>query len=640
MRVVAVGVAAFLRAASCAKVTARVPYLADGVLCSGFMTYNDEKCSSGNKCPAVMIVHDWNGMNEYEMARACMIADMGYVAFAADIYGVDTPVATMTDWMAASGSHASNATKYMNKIHGAFTTMLEYDFVDADRLAAVGYCFGGTGLINVAMVGHDGFPGVTFPSGLLGVVSYHGGLSQGYAAPQSGSRPKLLLHSGGKDDSNEHISKLTDDLESVSASYEISRYGPRVLHSFTEWDANVPGMAMYDARADELSWSATDHFFHELFFSGVDPQTGLSHSSASDYEQRDVSYVADGVDCLGHLVYYAGKCTSAEKCPAVIIIPDWNGMNEYEKVRASMLAEAGYVAFAADIYGVDTPVENMQHWMAASGSHRSNATKFMNKIHGAIAKVMEYDFVDTDKMAAIGYCFGGTGLINLAMVGHTGLPGISFPPGLLGVVSFHGGISSGYAAPQSGSRPLILVHSGGKDDSNDDIAKLTDDFESVGASYEITRYGSSVFHSFTEWGANAPGFSMYDARADFRSWSDTMDFFHELFLMGDQGTRKPSAEQCGMGTASMEGHSEYTCGEIKEAYRSSRCCRNPDRAFTLKSHRRMSAVADTKDTAAQLLAFLDSSLKQARAEGGVAKGRELAAKIRDIAAPYGAASGV
>lgn len=217
----------------------------------------------------MVIVQDWNGMNDYEKKRARMIADAGYVAFAADIYGVDTPKATMSDWIAASSAHSSNATKYMKKIHGAFTKLLTYDVVDSAKLAALGYCFGGTGMVNLAMVGHGGVPGVTFPSGLLGVVSYHGGLSSGYAAPVSGTRPKLLLHSGGKDDANDKISKLTDDLESVGATYEINRFGSNVLHSFTEWSANTPGQAKYDARADGRSWSDTMHFLQEIFKGGT-----------------------------------------------------------------------------------------------------------------------------------------------------------------------------------------------------------------------------------------------------------------------------------------------------------------------------------------------------------------------------------
>jgi len=137
--------------------------------------------------------------------------------------------------------------------------------------------------------------------------------------------------------------------------------------------------------------------------------------------------------------------------------------------------------------------------------------------------------------------------VNLAMVGHTGFPNIAFPEGLLGVVSFHGGLSNGYAAPQNGtSRPKLLLHSGAKDDTNADISNLTDDLEGVGAIYEIARYGPNVLHSFTEWDSAVPGTAMYDPRADFRSWHDTMDFLKELFSGEDMGTTKPTAAQCNM----------------------------------------------------------------------------------------------
>jgi len=480
-------------------------------------------------------------MNDYEKQRAYMLAQQGYVAFAADIYGVDTPTETMADWIAASGAHRNNATKFMGKIHGAISRVMEYDFVDATKLASVGYCFGGTGLINVAMAGHTGFDGFDFPTGLLGMASFHGGLSSGYVAPQSGTtRPKLLVHSGGQDDSNEDISKLTDDLESVSATYEIVRYGPGVVHSFTEWDANSPGQSMYDAMADSRSWDATVHFFEELFTTGVSPPGKPDLATVpSDYTHEVVPYVADGVDCEGFVIYDHTKCSNETQCPAVVIIQDWNGMNDYEKQRAYMLAQQGYVAFAADIYGVDTPTETMADWIAASGAHRNNATKFMGKIHGAISRVMEYDFVDATKLASVGYCFGGTGLINVAMAGHTGFDGFDFPTGLLGVASFHGGLSAGYVAPKSGTtRPALLVHSGAQDDSNEHIENLTDDLESVSAIYEISRYGSGVVHSFTEWDASTPGQSEYNARADHRSWLKTMDFFHELFSGESPGTSK------------------------------------------------------------------------------------------------------
>eukprot|EP00927_Polykrikos_kofoidii_P073612 TRINITY_DN6962_c0_g1_i7.p1 TRINITY_DN6962_c0_g1~~TRINITY_DN6962_c0_g1_i7.p1 ORF type:complete len:621 (-),score=69.08 TRINITY_DN6962_c0_g1_i7:253-2115(-) len=527
------------------KVMMRVPYEADDVACNGFIAYDDQKCTDVSKCPGVVIVQDWNGMNEYEMARACMIADMGYVAFAADIYGVDTPVDNMQDWMSASRSHSSNATKYMRKINGAFSKLLEYGFVHGDKLAAMGYCFGGTGLVNVAMAGHSGVEGVVFPPGLSGVISFHGGLTSGWMQPKQGTRPKLLLHSGGKDDANDAIANLTNDLESVGAVYEIARYGSMVVHTFTEWDAKVPGRSMYDALTDARSWSASLHFLKELFTTGVaaigKPDMG---SIPVDFKEENVSYLADGTDSMGYMIYNQSKCTVGSPCPGVIIVQDWNGMNEYEKERAYMIADLGYVAFAADIYGVDTPAETMSDWMAASTKHNSNATMYMGKIRDSFSKLLDYGFVHSDKLAAIGYCFGGTGLVNVAMAGHSGLPGVIFPSGLLGVVSFHGGLSRGWTSPANGTRPKLLLHSGGEDDTNTDISKLTDDLESISATYELTRYGPNVVHSFTEWDSNMPGRAMYDARADFRSWADTIDFLQEIFSGQTGGTQKPSSEQC------------------------------------------------------------------------------------------------
>mmetsp|Transcript_66861 Transcript_66861/g.207067 ORF Transcript_66861/g.207067 Transcript_66861/m.207067 type:complete len:594 (+) Transcript_66861:100-1881(+) len=525
------------------KVEMDVSYMADGVDSLGFMTYDDSLCTSTSKCPLVVIVQDWNGMNEYEKERACMVADMGYVAFAADIYGVNTPKTTMAHWMAASGMHRQNMTMYMSKIHGAIAKAMSYAFVDSAKIAAMGYCFGGTGLINLALAGHSGVPGVQFPSGLLGVVSYHGGLTSGWLQPVPGSRPQLLLHSGGKDDSNGHIMNLTDDLESVSASYSISRYGHGVVHSFTEWSSNSPPMAMYSPMADQRSWEATERFFKELFQSGGSTPTGkpVLATVPSNFVHMMVNYTAAGVACQGFVIYDSAVCTSTSKCPAVVIIQDWTGMDDYEKQRAYLVAKEGYVAFAADIYGVDTPKMTMQDWMAASTMHRQDAKMYMDKIHGAVARTMAWDVVDTSKMAAIGYCFGGTGLINLALAGHSGMQGVAaFPTGLKGVVSFHGGLGGLVAPISGGTRPKVLILAGAKDTSisNAAVSNLTDDLESVKASYEITRYGPGVVHSFTHWGQATRGNSGYDATADFRSWYDMKKFFKEIFSSGTMGTQK------------------------------------------------------------------------------------------------------
>ena len=174
-------------------------------------------------------------------------------------------------------------------------------------------------------------------------------------------------------------------------------------------------------------------------------------------------------------------------------------MDDYEKERARMLAGMGYVAFAADIYGYGTPAENMGQWAAAAGMHRGNPDLYMSKIDAALVQVKTYDFVDTSKIAVIGYCFGGSGVVNMAILGSD----------VLGVVGYHSGIqtTSRVVRQQNSTVPVVakvLLHSGVDDDAATDVALLEQEFEAAGATFEIVRYGANIYHSFTEWSANAP----------------------------------------------------------------------------------------------------------------------------------------
>jgi len=255
------------------------------------------------------------------------------------------------------------------------------------------------------------------------------------------------------------------------------------------------------------------------------------------HEASMVNYTCNTTTCGGYMAYKASACTASSKCPAVVVIQDWNGMNDYEKERSRMLAEMGYVGFAADIYGYGTPVEDMSDWMAASSAHRGNPDLYMSKISAAIDKVKSYDFVDTTKVAVIGYCFGGTGVVNMAILGMEGV---------LGVVGYHSGISPNARVVRGNSTtPMVakvLLHSGVMDDAATDMAMLEEEFESAGATYEIARYGSGVYHSFTDWMASVPMQAMYDQRADVRSWESTKHFLMELFVGLPAAEREPECD--------------------------------------------------------------------------------------------------
>jgi len=250
-----------------------VNYTADGVQARGYMVADSTRCNASSPCPAVMVIQDWNGLNDYEKRRAELIAAMGYVAFAADIYGIDTPTLNISDWIKASAMHGQNATKYMRKIYDAFQTLIDQPHVDPTRLAAIGYCFGGTGVINLAVIGNDHttYQGVPPGAKLLGVVGYHAGYtaSQVMALQQGagGDRPRVLVMSGATDIMNlaEDMYVLEQALDNASTTYEVQRYGSSVQHSFTDWNANNPPGNVYNELADLRSWESTKRFFKEIF---------------------------------------------------------------------------------------------------------------------------------------------------------------------------------------------------------------------------------------------------------------------------------------------------------------------------------------------------------------------------------------
>mmetsp|Transcript_83283 Transcript_83283/g.193454 ORF Transcript_83283/g.193454 Transcript_83283/m.193454 type:complete len:582 (+) Transcript_83283:75-1820(+) len=553
----AAGVLLAVMAARAEEVREYVSYTAAGVKSRGFISYDSSRCTASSKCPGVVIIPDWDGMNQYEMDRACMLSSLGYVAFAADIYGVDIVNAwegdgTFTDYRTASSMHRQDATLYMGKTVAGIEVLAAYDFVDDAKLGAIGYCFGGTGVINLALAGYGGTYKV--PSGLMGVVAYHAGATGLLNATDftPSGRPQLLVHHGVADGAipNATMAQMELDLEAVSAIYEVQRYGSGVGHGFTSW-----GGPAYEARADRRSWSSTTSFFADLFEGYAAPSK--PPAPADPMRSESVSYMADGVSCTGFLIYDTSKCSDTSKCPGVLVIQDWNGMNTYEMDRAHMLAALGYVAFAADIYGdeivnswEDTP--SMNDFINASGQHLQDATLYMSKIVGGLTQLSSYNFVDTTKLAAIGYCFGGTGAINLAIAGHGGAYAV--PTGLLGVVAYHSGALGLLRAVDfsPASRPKLYIHQGRSDPAipMEAMTALEGDMEAQDAEFDIVWYGHSVGHPFTGWG----GFA-YDARADHRSWLSTESFLSEIFNGTTTGSNKPS--QC-MDNSGSRGNTEST----------------------------------------------------------------------------------
>jgi dienelactone hydrolase len=240
------------------------------------------------------------------------------------------------------------------------------------------------------------------------------------------------------------------------------------------------------------------------------------------YKEETVAIDADSAHLVNYLVY--ADDSSKGKRPAVLVLPEWWGLNNYPKERAKKLAELGYVALAVDVYGDGKIADNPDSAKAFAGPFYMHPEKAKARIDAAIAKLRTLPQVDTANIAAIGYCFGGGILLNTVRLGDD----------LKGVVSFHGSLL-GTPAKKELLRSKILVCHGNADKfvSAADVATFKKQMDSIGASYTFIGYDSAT-HAFTNPGSTATGekFKMpiaYNAKADSASWNDMKSFFSTLF---------------------------------------------------------------------------------------------------------------
>jgi dienelactone hydrolase len=207
--------------------------------------------------------------------------------------------------------------------------------------------------------------------------------------------------------------------------------------------------------------------------------------------------------------------------PGVLVVHQWMGVTEYEKNRAAMLAQLGYVAFCADIYGKGIRPQSIKDAGAEATKYKTDRALLRLRANAGLAELKKNSRVDSKRIAAIGYCFGGTTVIELARSGAA----------LNGVVSFHGGLDSPAPADGKNIKCKILACHGGDDPfvSAKDLAAFEDELRAAKVDWQLIKYGGAV-HSFTQPLANdnPPG-AKYNERADKRSWTDMKNFFAEIF---------------------------------------------------------------------------------------------------------------
>ncbi|MEM6836039.1 MAG: dienelactone hydrolase family protein [Cyanobacteria bacterium P01_C01_bin.120] len=220
-----------------------VMYGIDGQPFEGYFAINE---GFGDEQPIVMLVHDWNGIDDYEQRRVQMLAERGYAAFAVDLYGQGVRPANAEESRAESSKLYSDRPTMRQRLRAGLAEAQSMAGVDPERVVAMGYCFGGAAVLEMARAGVD----------IDGFVSFHGGLGtpqgQDYSAAQA---PILILH-GGNDPvaPMSEVAALADELNTANVEYDMEIYGG-VLHSFTVWGAKDDS-SQYDPDADTQSWDA------------------------------------------------------------------------------------------------------------------------------------------------------------------------------------------------------------------------------------------------------------------------------------------------------------------------------------------------------------------------------------------------
>jgi dienelactone hydrolase len=248
---------------------------------------------------------------------------------------------------------------------------------------------------------------------------------------------------------------------------------------------------------------------------------GKSGSLPPKIKEETVSYTANGVTFKSFIAYDENI---KGKRPAILVVPEWWGVNDYTKMRARKLAELGYIAMATDVFGDGKFAADPTEAQQLTGPLYKDPSIAKSLLDAALMKLKEYSQTDPANVAAIGYCFGGFVALNYAKLGAE----------LKGVVSFHGGMG-GVPVDKKLLKARVLVCQGGSDKfvAQKDVDRFKHQLDSIGVENTVKVYANAT-HAFTNPDATATGkkFNMpieYNAEADKDSWNDMKMFFGKIF---------------------------------------------------------------------------------------------------------------
>jgi dienelactone hydrolase len=255
----------------------------------------------------------------------------------------------------------------------------------------------------------------------------------------------------------------------------------------------------------------------------------VTSAASAKVVSQDVEY-KDGDTVLKGFLAYDDAVTNP--APGVLICHQWMGLSDHERATAEALAEAGYVAFACDIYGVDNRPSDRQAAGKIAGGFKNDTASLRARATLGLQQLQSSDRVDVNRIAVIGFCFGGTTALELARSGAA----------VAGTVSIHGGLGSDTPSDANNIKGRVLVLHGADDPyvPQDEVSGFMLEMRNADVDWQMISYGGAV-HAFTQKSAgNDPsGGAAYEQNAAARSWQHMLTFFHEVFGgKGKQGKQR------------------------------------------------------------------------------------------------------
>ena len=248
----------------------------------------------------------------------------------------------------------------------------------------------------------------------------------------------------------------------------------------------------------------------------------LAAGAFAEVKMQPIDYQVGNTALRGYLAY---DDSAQGKRPGVVIYPEWWGVTEYPRTRARELAKLGYVAFVADIYGKDVTTSDPKEAAKLAGPFYQDRNLFRERALAGMEELKLQPQVDPTKIAAIGYCFGGSAALEVARGGTR----------FAGLVSFHGGLSTPNPDADQPITPKILICTGADDAfvPMSDVEAFAQEMRNAHADYQINIY-ANAHHAFTNPDAGKFGIPniAYNAEADHRSWEAMKSFFDEIFGEG------------------------------------------------------------------------------------------------------------